>query len=120
MNYLAVLGLPSALTGLFFWLLERRITKIDRNRARAEEAREQKAKAAEEAREQMSLCLLEGTTAAIALGEATARAVQRIPDAHCNGDMHEALNYAADVKHRQRDFITKQGVHALHDDGGKL
>lgn len=39
--------------------------------------------------------------AALALGEATSRAVQRIPDAHCNGDMHAALEYAQKVKHEK-------------------
>lgn len=48
-------------------------------------------------------------------GEATARAVQRIPDAHCNGDMHDALDYAADIKHKQKDFLTRQGVSSLMD-----
>ena len=51
-----------------------------------------------------------------ALGEATARAVQRIPDAHCNGDMHAALQYATDIKHRQKDFLDRQGIDALLDD----
>ena len=50
-----------------------------------------------------------------ALAEATAVAVQRIPDAHCNGDMHAALEYATSVKHKQKDFLTKQGVDALLD-----
>ena len=50
-----------------------------------------------------------------AVREATAKAVQRIPDAHCNGDMHDALNYAANIKHKQKDFLTKQGIHALYD-----
>lgn len=61
------------------------------------------------------LCLIEGTWAAVALAEATARAVQRIPDAHCNGDMHAALDYAAGVKHKQKEFLAKQGVHAILD-----
>ena len=51
----------------------------------------------------------------VALGEATAKAVQRIPDAHCNGDMKGALEYATTVKHRQKEFLTKQGVSALMD-----
>ena len=59
--------------------------------------------------------LVQSTNASIALGEATARAVQRIPDAHCNGDMHTALEYATSVKHKQKDFLTKQGVDALLD-----
>ena len=51
----------------------------------------------------------------IALGEATARAVQRIPDAHCNGDMHAALDYAAKVKHEQKDFLTRQGIESIYE-----
>ena len=66
-------------------------------------------------REKLLLCLIEGTWAAVALAEATARAVQRIPDAHCNGDMHAALDYAAGVKHKQKEFLAKQGVHAILD-----
>lgn len=58
---------------------------------------------------------LEGVNAAIALGEATARAVQRIPDAHCNGDMHAALDYAAKVKHEQKDFLTRQGIESIYE-----
>ena len=46
----------------------------------------------------------------LALGEATARAVQRIPDAHCNGDMHAALDYAQKVKHEQKDFLNEQAL----------
>ena len=49
----------------------------------------------------------------VALGEATAKAVQRIPDAHCNGDMHAALDYASQVKHEQKEFLTKRGIHAI-------
>lgn len=48
--------------------------------------------------------------ASLALGEATARAVQRIPDAHCNGDMHAALDYAQNVKHEQKDFLNEQAL----------
>ena len=35
---------------------------------------------------------------------------RRIPDAHCNGDMHVALDYAAGVKHKQSDFVAKRGI----------
>lgn len=38
-----------------------------------------------------------------------------IPDAHCNGDMHAALDYAAKIKHAQKDFLTSQGIHAIID-----
>ena len=99
-----VFGIPTAFTGFCVWRLERKIAK----REKLEEEREK-------AREQNELFLIKGTSAAIALGEATARAVQRIPDAHCNGDMHAALEYATTVKHEQKDFLTKQGIHALYE-----
>lgn len=121
----ALCGIPSALTvaivGFFVWLLERSIVK--RETARAEEdAKREKAREAEEAkleaertkqensRKVFEKNLLASTNAALAVSEATARAVQRIPDAHCNGDMHAALNYAAKIKHEQRDFLAAQGI----------
>ena len=67
----------------------------------------------EQAREQQELYLVKGINASIALGEATAEAVARIPDAHCNGDMHAALDYAKKIKHEQKDFLQEQAVHAL-------
>ena len=63
----------------------------------------------DEARKQNEIIVLKGVNAAIALGEATARAVQRIPDAHCNGDMHQALEYAEKIKHEQKDFFDRTG-----------
>lgn len=102
---LAAMGVPSALTAL----LIRRVEKNMDKRARHEEERESK-------RMELERMLIQSTTASIALGEATARAVQRIPDAHCNGDMHAALDYAAKVKHEQKDFLTALGIQALHDD----
>lgn len=108
----AFLGVPTAVTGLFFWLLKRRIDKREDERAETERARKK-----------LDVALIKGVNAAIALSEATAKAVQRIPDAHCNGvrpldelrDMSEALHYASEVKHSQKDFLVKQGVEHLHD-----
>lgn len=98
-----LLGLPTAITAFCFWLLQQRITKRDK----AQEEREQ-------AREKNEVLIIKGMGAAIALGEATAQAVQRIPDAHCNGDMHAALEYARKVKHEHKEFMTEQSVQALY------
>ena len=38
----------------------------------------------------------------------------RIPDAHCNGDMHDALEYAGRIKHEQKDFLTEQGIESIY------
>ena len=97
--FVAAMGVPSAIMGFIIWRLERRI-----------DTREQ-----EQGQKDLFVLIVQGTNAAIALGEATARAVQRIPDAHCNGDMHDALDYAADIKHKQKDFLTRQGVSSLMD-----
>ena len=72
--------------------------------------RQKKREAAQDAREASRV---QSTGASMAPGEATARAVQRIPDAHCNGDMRDALNYAQEVKHKQKDFLAQQGIHAM-------
>lgn len=103
--FCVAMGIPTAITAICSWVLQRRIA-----------ARERRAEEVERNREKLDVMLLRSTTAAIALGEATAKAVQRIPEAHCNGDMHVALEYAARVKHEQKDFLTNLGVHALHDD----
>lgn len=104
LTFVAAMGIPSALMGFIVWKLERRISKQD-----------QETEDREAAREKMLLLVIQSSSAAIALGEATAKAVQRIPDAHCNGDMHAALDYAAKVKHEQKDFLSAQGIHALYD-----
>ena len=68
----------------------------------------------DDARRKNEVIIIESVNASIALAEATAKAVQRIPDAHCNGDMHDALTYASEIKHKHRSFITEQGIDALY------
>lgn len=92
-------SIPSAVTGFFFWLFERKIRARD-----AEKEKEQKKK--DETLKEQNVLLIKQISASLALGEATAKAVQKIPDAHCNGDMHQALEYAQSVKHDYKDFLT--------------
>ena len=103
--FIAAMGIPSAITGLIAWRLKKRIEDD-------EEVQDKK----NNGQKELVLILVQSTRAAIALGEATARAVQRIPDAHCNGDMHRALDYATNVKHTQKEFLEKHGINALLDD----
>ena len=101
-NVLVIMGVPTAATGLFVWLLKRYIDKKDKER-------EQK----EKCRETLMFNMMKGVNSSLALGEATAKAVQRIPDAHCNGDMHQALKYASTTKREIKDFLTEQGIHHI-------
>lgn len=103
LTLIIAMGIPSAITGFCFWMLEKKIERRQKEQDKKDEARKQN-----------EIIVLKGVNAAIALGEATARAVQRIPDAHCNGDMHQALEYAEKIKHEQKDFLTEQGVEAIY------
>lgn len=98
---LAALGIPA----LFMRRIEK---KLDKRETEEVEQRKQ--------REKMEKVLVQSNNAAIALAEATAKAVARIPEAHCNGDMHAALDYAQKIKHDQKDFLTELGIHALYED----
>ncbi len=113
--FIAAMGLPAATTGLLTWALQRKIVKRDAAREAAEKVRDQREEERERRREDMMFYLYDAINASLALGEATAKAVQRIPDAHCNGDMHAALQYATEIKRKQKDFIARQGIHALSE-----
>lgn len=109
--FILALGIPSAITGFLVWNFERKIAKREAKREKEQEERHKKEAEREKAREELQIHTIQGVSAAIALGEATAKAVQRsIPDAHCNGDMHDALNYAIKIKHEQKDFLTRMGI----------
>ena len=111
--FVAAMGIPGAIFGFLIWNFQRKITNRDKQREKEEEVARKRAEEKERDREQLELFLIQSTTAAIVLGEATAKAVQRIPDAHCNGDMTKALEYATNAKHEQKDFLTQKGIQAL-------
>ena len=112
---LVAMSIPSAITGFCFWGSERKITSRDKKADIERQQMRMEAEEREKNREKYEICLLKTVNASIALGEATARAVQRIPDANCNGDMHAALEYATKVKHEQKDFLERQAIESLQD-----
>ena len=96
----ALMGIPTAVTGLCFWLIQRRLTKRDEELARRDAARERN-----------EVLLVRSVGAAIALGEATATALK---NGHANGETEAALEYAKRIKHEQKDFLTEQGIHGVY------
>ena len=102
--FLVAVGIPPIITHR----LEKRMDQKEAIRLSIEEERTKQ-------RAELELMLIKTISASLALGEATARAVQRIPDAHCNGDMHSALEYVTKVKGEQKDFLAKLGVNSLFD-----
>ena len=101
---IAALGLPSVITGFAVWYLKK---YLDRRDKRNEEK--------ERAHTELECAVIESVNASLALAEATASAVARIPDAHCNGDMHEAMAYAREVKRRQKELLMRMGISAVFD-----
>lgn len=102
---IAACSVPSALFGLAIRRMEKRFDA-------REDARMQEERDREKAQEKSMVLVMQGVTAAIALGEATAHAIQL---GHANGDMEAALDYARQVKHKQKDFLTEQAAKSLYD-----
>lgn len=111
--FLTAMGIPTAVTGFFFWLLKVRIQRWNDDQKREREQRQREVDEREHQRKEYEKCQLKMITATMALAEATATAVERIPDAHCNGDMHKALAYAVAVKNEQKDFLMSQTIDSL-------
>lgn len=131
MDWLIIFGVPSAITGVFFgvlnWKIQKTLNNQEAKRRKEEEARESKRRKEEEEREKRALerekdretlimMQLESARAAVVLSEATAKAVQRIPDAQCNGDMTKALDEAAKIQSRTNQFLFEKGLHALYEE----
>lgn len=95
-------GIPSAVFGVL-------IRELNKQLDRREKAKEEK----EQARLQREILLVDVSMASLELAKATAEAVQRIPDSHCNGDMDAALNYAKSVQAKYHDFERVQSIKAL-------
>lgn len=95
-------GIPSALVGLLIRRLNRHIDQRDAD-----------IEALEEARLKHATMLIKLSIASLSLGEATAEAVQRIPDAHCNGEMREALDFAKSARIEYLEFEREQTVRSL-------
>ena len=107
---LSVLGVPSFLFGILTTLILRKINKSDKKREKMDKDLEERAKR----QENFLLAILSSQRATNTLSRATARAVQRIPDAHCNGDMHAALEEAERCQMKENEFLMTLGIQALN------
>lgn len=96
---LVAAGIPSAIIGIFVWRFKK-----------SEEAKEKAREEKEKNTEKLMLMIMQNGRAAIVLAEATARAIQRIPDAKCNGDMTSALEKAEKIQKEEQEFLLNQGI----------
>lgn len=101
---LAFMGIPTAIVGLVFWYLKRRIV--------ASEKKQQEKTLNTEA---LILMMMQSTRANTVGITAIAKAVQRIPDAHCNGDMDSALKQMEEIQKKEQQFIIDKGIQHIFE-----
>ena len=104
-DFIVAMGVPSAIMGLMVWWLKRYIDNRDK-----------KAEEREKDIEKLMLMIWQSSRANNVLAEATAKAVQRIPDAHCNGDMTSALEKASKIQKEEQDFLINKGIKHIFGD----
>lgn len=95
-------GIPSAIFGFF-------IRRVEKKLDAAENDRKERA----DVRLNHEVMLIEMTLASLELAEVTAEAVQRIPDANCNGEMAHALKAAKEMRNKYHNFEHVQVVSSL-------
>ena len=109
-QFILAMGIPSAVTGFLVWWLKRSIEKKDKQTEERTKKEKEFAEERERNTEKLMLMIMQTSRATNVLAEATARAVQRIPDAKCNGDMTKALEQAAKIQKEEQQFLIDQGV----------
>lgn len=92
-------GIPSAITGLGIWWFKRRV-----------EASEKKSQEQQKNIEDLIMMIVQSSKANQIGITAIARAVQRIPDAQCNGDMTAALAEMEKIQQQEKQFLINKGI----------
>lgn len=95
----AIFGIPSAITGICVWWVKRRI-----------EQNEKKSQEQQENIEALIMMMVQSSKANQIGIQAIARAVQRIPDAQCNGDMTAALAEMERIQAQEKQFLINKGI----------
>ena len=96
---IALFGIPSAITGFAVWWLKRRV-----------EASEKKNQEQQQNIEALIMMIIQSSKANQIGITAIAKAVQRIPDAHCNGDMTAALEQMEQIQQQEKQFLMNKGI----------
>lgn len=119
-QWISLFGIPSLLCSIITIVLKHQLDKAEKKRQEREnkieqdrKEREKRLEEKENRNEQFLLALLAEQTATGKLTVATAKAVQRIPDAKCNGDMKKALEEAETYQKQKETLLMTLGVQHL-------
>ena len=98
-------AIPSSITGLFVWWVKKKLDQQEERQLEREKNQEK------------LMVMMMNSTKANSIGiQAVARAVQRIPYAHANGDIDSAIEEMDKLQKEENNFLTEQGVkHILND-----
>lgn len=101
---LALFGIPSVITGFAVWWVKKRI-----------EASEKRSQEQQKNMEDLIMMIIQSSKANQIGITAIARAVQRIPDAQCNGDMVTALEEMEKIQKEEKEFLMSKGIKFIFD-----
>lgn len=96
---LVAAGIPAAITGFGVWWVKRRI-----------EANERKTIEQQQNIEALIMMMVQSSKANHIGITAIAKAVQRIPEAQCNGDMTAALIKMEEIQQEEKQFLMNKGI----------
>ena len=101
MNIIEALAItaPTIFSGMVLWFVKR---LFDRKEADANKR--------DKERKEFEYLTLQGVSASLALGEATAEAIQT---GKCNGNLSKACEYATQTKHDIKNFMFQKGVEKI-------
>jgi hypothetical protein len=99
LEILILFGIPTAITGLGVWWFKRRV-----------EQSEKKSQEQQQNIEALIMMIVQSSKANQIGITAIAKAVQRIPDAHCNGDMTAALAEMEKIQQQEKQFLINKGI----------
>lgn len=99
LELIMLFGIPSAITGLGVWWFKRRV-----------EVSEKKSQEQQQNIEALIMMIVQSSKANSIGITAIARAVQRIPDAQCNGDMTAALEKMEEIQQQEKQFLMNKGI----------
>ena len=98
-------AIPSSITGLFVWWVKKKLDQQEERQLEREKNQEK------------LMVMMMNSTKANSIGiQAVARAVQRIPDAHANGDIDSAIEEMDKLQKEENNFLTEQGVKRILND----
>lgn len=124
-QWLASTGILSALIWYFEHKTQRREQLRDKKHdekatedMKRREERQKELDERERKRDETLDFILKESDVALNVSTATARAVQRIPDAHCNGDMSSALAEADEIRKEKAERFRKATIKEAHEEGG--